>query len=180
MKGLLIGAVMLVGCILLKRWHPPAGSMARWFRDYGILLLGSMLAFIGLSKGLKFVGLGEYAAGQSLLYSVLGLGYAAGSATKAPLFWNVHSNWPLWSFLPQRGIQIVGVGVGLLFLAGGLAIGRQERTAYRICRSWYATVATSADSAEVALRVPDPHLRPSRGRFETHDRPPMTCAYLYR
>jgi hypothetical protein len=180
MKGLTIWLAMLAVCVLLAKWKPPAESLKRLFRDYGIVLIGILLFYYGLTTSLRFVGLGEYAAGQSLLYVVLGLGYALGSATKTPTFWNVHSNWPLWSFLSERWLQAVGVGLGLFILAGGLTFGRQERTAYRICRNWYAAAASVADSADVAARVPDPSLRPPRGRFESHDRPPMTCDYLYR
>lgn len=180
MKGLAIFLATLAIGVLLARWTPPVNSAKRLLRDYGVLVIGTILFWVGLSKFLKVVGLGEFAAGQSLMYAVLGLGYTVGAATKAPMFWNVHSNWPLWSFLSERWLQVLGVALGLFILVGGLAIGRQERTAFRICRDWYAAANSRADSAEVGSRVPDRSLRPARGRFESHDREPMTCDYLFR
>jgi hypothetical protein len=175
-----IDLLLLALCFLLLRWKPPAASVKRVLRDGGIFAFGSIVFLLSLRSGLRAVGLGEYAAGQSLTYLVVGLGYAIGSATKAPIFWTVHSNWFLWSFLSERRQQELGVILGVVLFAGGMAIGRQERTAYRICKNWYVVARTVEDSARIADAAPDSHLRRPRGRFEAQDGPALTCHEILR
>jgi hypothetical protein len=175
-----IDLLLLALCFLLLRWKPPAASAKRVLRDCGIFTLGSIVVLLSLRSGLRAIGLGEYAAGQSLTYLVVGLGYAIGSATKAPIFWTVHSNWFLWSFLSERRKQELGVILGVVLFAGGMAMGRQERTAYRICTNWYVVARTAEDSARIADAAPDPRLRRPQGRFATQEGPALTCRDILR
>ena len=100
MKLFLLLALSLAICVLLARWRPAAESYGNWIRDYLLLLVGLLVFDAATSVLFKRVGLGEFSSGYAPLYIVIGLVTANGAATKAPLFWNVTSNWGFWASLP--------------------------------------------------------------------------------
>jgi hypothetical protein len=175
LRALVATAVAVGICVLLARWHPPLDSYRQWLRDYFLLLIGLILSFVWLSKLFKVIGLGEYSAGYAPLFIVIGLVTLLGALTRAPLYWRVLSKWGLWASMSDIWRQRLNVVLGLVIIVGGLAISRQERTAYRTCKNWYAAAQTTSDTAAVDNMVPDIQIRSPRGRFEKTERPPMTC-----
>ena len=180
MKATVMVTVAVATCLLLALWRPPIDSSRRWIRDYLLLITSLGFVVVGLSRLLRAVGLGEFATGFAPMLLAIGLVTAIGAATKAPLYWRVVSSWGVWANLSEGWRQALNVVAGIVIVAGGLTLSGQERTAHRICRSWYAMAHTSADSAAVDGSVPDPHLRPPRARFAKAERPPMTCRRLYK
>jgi hypothetical protein len=167
-------------CVLLARWQPPAQSYRKWLRDYLLFIFGFLACYAGAILLFRRIGLAEYASGHGPIYIVIGLVTAIGAATKAPLFWNVTSNWSFWASMSEGWRQGLCVVLGLLITVGGLVESRQERAAYRACENWYASARTPEDSATVARAVPDTQLRHSPSRFDKKRPAPFTCGWMVK
>ncbi|MBK7350622.1 MAG: hypothetical protein IPI92_12220 [Gemmatimonadetes bacterium] len=178
MIGFLVFSLGVVVVVLLAGWHPgPGGS---WLRNYLLFLLSFLLLTVAVFQVARARGLASPADLFSIGFVILGLATAVGAATRWSVYWEVASAWPLWSALPERARQVALVIGGLLIAGTGVWMTQDTRRAGQTCHLWYAAAQTAVDSAAVDARIPDPSLRPMRGRFDTQPRAPYPCRELVR